>query len=167
MATSLLTTKTRRSSKVESSLALRSYFNLRMLPPTWPRLSRPLTSFSPTIQSSPQRTSAASSIGNLAHAFTEERYHGMVRPSICVSLLSISCMTTIWSRETSSNTLALITPKTEHPRLSSSTGSSPAISNVADSQVGSKHANREYEVGRGMNVNDVDDEQSQQAKWRR
>lgn len=57
--------------------------------------------------------------------------------------------------------------KTENPRLSSSTGSSPAISNVADSQAGSKDANREYEVGRGMNVNDVDDEQSQQAKWRR
>ena len=30
-----------------------------------------------------------------------------------------------------------------------------------------KDANREYEVGHGMNVNDVDDEQSQQAKWRR
>lgn len=36
-----------------------------------------------------------------------------------------------------------------------------------DSNAGSKDANREYEVGKGMNVNDVDDEQSQQAKWRR
>ena len=58
-------------------------------------------------------------------------------------------------------------PRTEQPRQSSSTGSSPAISNVADSQAGSKDANRENEVGHGMNVNDVDDEQSQQAKWRR
>lgn len=36
-----------------------------------------------------------------------------------------------------------------------------------DSQAGSKEANREIEVGHGMNVNEVDDEQSQQAKWRR
>lgn len=58
-------------------------------------------------------------------------------------------------------------PKTEHPRLSSSTDPRPAASNVMDSQAGSKDANRENEVGHGMNVNDVDDEQSQQAKWRR
>lgn len=58
-------------------------------------------------------------------------------------------------------------PRTELPRQSSSTGSSPAISNVMDSQAGSKDANRENEVGHGMNVNDVDDEHSQQAKWRR
>jgi len=32
---------------------------------------------------------------------------------------------------------------------------------------GGTDTNREYEVGHGMNVNDVDDEQSQQAKWRR
>ena len=58
-------------------------------------------------------------------------------------------------------------PRTEQPRQSSSTGSSPAISKVMDTQAGSKDANRENEVGHGMNVNDVDDEQSQQAKWRR
>lgn len=58
-------------------------------------------------------------------------------------------------------------PRTEQPRLSFSVGSNSAISNVMDSQAGSKDANRENEVGRGMNVNDVDDEQSQQAKWRR
>ena len=58
-------------------------------------------------------------------------------------------------------------PRTEQPRQSSSTGSSPAISNVMDSQAGSKDANREHEVGHGMNVNDVDDEQSQQRRWRR
>ena len=58
-------------------------------------------------------------------------------------------------------------PRTEQPRQSSSTGSSPAFSNVMDCQAGSKDANREYEVGHGMNVNDVDNEQSQQAKWRR
>ena len=58
-------------------------------------------------------------------------------------------------------------PKTEHPRQYSSTGSNSAVSNVADSQAGSKDANREYEVGHGMSVNDVDDEQNQQAKWRR
>ena len=57
--------------------------------------------------------------------------------------------------------------KTGHPRHASFAGSSPAISNVADSQAGSKDANREKEVGHGMNVNDVDDEQSQQARWRR
>ena len=58
-------------------------------------------------------------------------------------------------------------PKTEHPGLSSSAGSNPAFSNVADSQAGSKDTNRENEIGHGMNANDVDDEQSQQAKWRR
>ena len=58
-------------------------------------------------------------------------------------------------------------PRTEQPRQSFSVGSNSAISNVMDSQAGSKDANRENEVGRGMNVNDVDDEQSQQAKWRR
>ena len=58
-------------------------------------------------------------------------------------------------------------PRIEQPRQSSSTGSSPAVSNVMDPQAGSKNANRENEVGHGMNVNDVDDEQSQQAKWRR
>ena len=57
--------------------------------------------------------------------------------------------------------------RTEQPRQSFSVGSNSAISNVMDSQAGSKDANRENEVGRGMNVNDVDDEQSQQAKWRR
>jgi hypothetical protein len=58
-------------------------------------------------------------------------------------------------------------PKTENPRQSSSTVSNPAISNVMDSQAGSKDANRENEVGHGMNVNDVDDENSQRMKWRR
>ena len=58
-------------------------------------------------------------------------------------------------------------PRTEQQRQSSSTDSSPTISNVMDSQAGSKEANREIEVGHGMNVNEVDDEQSQQAKWRR
>ena len=58
-------------------------------------------------------------------------------------------------------------PRTEQPQQSSSAGSSPAISNVADSQTGSKDSNRENEVGHGMNVNDVDDEQSQQRRWRR
>jgi hypothetical protein len=38
---------------------------------------------------------------------------------------------------------------------------------VPDSHAGAKDANREYEVGNGMSVNDVDDEQSQQSKWRR
>ena len=58
-------------------------------------------------------------------------------------------------------------PRTEQPRQTSSPGSNPNISNVMDSHAGSKDANRENEVGHGMNVNDVDDEQSQQAKWRR
>ena len=53
--------------------------------------------------------------------------------------------------------------KTEqNPRPSSSTPR-PSV----NSNAGSKDSNREYEVGGGMNVNDVDDEQSQQAKWRR
>ena len=58
-------------------------------------------------------------------------------------------------------------PRAEQPRQSSSTDSKPAASNVMDTQAGSKDVNREYEVGNGINVNDVDDEQSQQAKWRR
>ncbi len=54
-------------------------------------------------------------------------------------------------------------PKAEQkPRLSSS-AHRPSV----NSNAGSKEANREYEVGGGMNVNDVDDEQSQQAKWKR
>ena len=57
--------------------------------------------------------------------------------------------------------------RSQQPKLSSSAGSSTAISYVADSQAGSKDANRENEVGHGMNVNDVDDEQSQQSRWRR
>ena len=35
-----------------------------------------------------------------------------------------------------------------------------------DAQGGSRDANHEYEVGHGMNVNDIDDEQSMRAKWR-
>lgn len=58
-------------------------------------------------------------------------------------------------------------PKAEKPRHSSLPGSNPNISNIIVSQAGSKDVNRENEVGHGMNVNDVDDEQSQQAKWRR
>jgi hypothetical protein len=56
-------------------------------------------------------------------------------------------------------------PRIEQPRRSSSASSS--ASNVMDTQTGSKDANRENEVGHGMNVNDVDDEQSQQRRWRR
>ena len=48
--------------------------------------------------------------------------------------------------------------RTEQPRQSFSVGSNSAISNVMDSQAGSKDANRENEVGRGMNVNDVDNQ---------
>ena len=56
-------------------------------------------------------------------------------------------------------------PKTEQPQQPqrSSSVSRPPM----DSNAGSKDGNREYEVGHGMNVNDVDDEQSQQEKWRR
>ena len=53
-------------------------------------------------------------------------------------------------------------PRTEQPRQSPSSQRP-----IMDNNAGSKDANREYEVGHGMNVNDVDDEQSQQAKWRR
>ena len=49
-------------------------------------------------------------------------------------------------------------PRTEQPQQSSSSGSSPAISNVMDTPAGSKDVNREYEVGNGMNVNDVDNQ---------
>ena len=54
-------------------------------------------------------------------------------------------------------------PKAEQKPQQSSSSPRPSVS----SNSGSKDANREYEVGGGMNVNDVDDEQSQQAKWRR
>ena len=53
----------------------------------------------------------------------------------------------------------------EQPHQSSSASSS--ASNVMDCQAGSNDANRENEVGHGMNMNDVDDEQSQQRRWRR
>ena len=54
-------------------------------------------------------------------------------------------------------------PKAEQKPRQSSSAPRPSV----NSKAGSKDANREYEVGGGMNVNDVDDEQSQQAKWRR
>ena len=57
-------------------------------------------------------------------------------------------------------------PRAEQPRQSSAAAHS-SVSNVMDSQAGFKDANREYEVDNGMNVNDVDDEHSQQSKWRR
>ena len=53
-------------------------------------------------------------------------------------------------------------PRTEQPRQSPS-----SLRPIMDSNAGSKDANREYEVGNGMNVNDVDDEQSQQRRWQR
>ena len=49
-------------------------------------------------------------------------------------------------------------PRTELPRQKFSVGSYPAMSNVMDSQAGSKDANRENEVGHGMNVNEVDNQ---------
>lgn len=45
--------------------------------------------------------------------------------------------------------------------------STNTLNKVMDAQGGSRDANREYEVGHGMNVSDIDDEQSQRAKWRR
>ena len=54
-------------------------------------------------------------------------------------------------------------PKAEQKPQQSSSAPRPSV----NSNAGSKDANREYEVGGGMNVNDVDDEQSQKAKWRR
>jgi hypothetical protein len=56
--------------------------------------------------------------------------------------------------------------RADQPHQSASAGNKPT-SRVPDSHAGAKDANREYEVGNGMNVNDVDDEQSQQSKWRR
>ena len=53
-------------------------------------------------------------------------------------------------------------PRTEQPRQSSS-APHPSM----DCNAGSKEANREFEIGNSMDVNDVDDEQSQQNKWRR
>ena len=49
-------------------------------------------------------------------------------------------------------------PKAERSRQSSPPGSNPNISNVMDTQAGSKDPNHEYEVGHGMNVNDVDNQ---------
>ena len=54
-------------------------------------------------------------------------------------------------------------PKAEQRPQQSSPASRPSV----NSNAGSKDSNHEYEVGGGMNVNDVDDEQSQKAKWRR
>ena len=53
--------------------------------------------------------------------------------------------------------------KTEQNPRQSSSVPRPSV----NSNAGSKDANREYEVGGGMNVNDVDDEQNMRAKWRR
>ena len=56
-----------------------------------------------------------------------------------------------------------------HPKAEQKPQPSPSVSRPSsmDNNAGSKDVNREYEVGHGMNVIDVDDEQSQQAKWRR
>ena len=54
-------------------------------------------------------------------------------------------------------------PQAEQKPQQSSSSPRPSV----NSNAGSKDANREYEVDGGMNVNDLDDEQSQQAKWRR
>ena len=54
-------------------------------------------------------------------------------------------------------------PQAEQKPQQSSSSPRPSV----NSNAGSKDANREYEVDGGMNVNDVDNEQSQQAKWRR
>mgnify|MGYP000855707869 CR=1 FL=1 len=45
--------------------------------------------------------------------------------------------------------------------------STNTLNRVVDAQGGSRDANREYEVGHGMNVNEIDDEQSQRARWKR
>ena len=45
--------------------------------------------------------------------------------------------------------------------------STNTLNRIVDAQDGSRDANHEYEVGHGMNVNDMDDEQSMRAKWRR
>ena len=54
-------------------------------------------------------------------------------------------------------------PKAEQRPRQSSSAPRPSL----NSYVGSKDVNREYEVDGSMNVKDVDDEQSQQTKWRR
>lgn len=56
---------------------------------------------------------------------------------------------------------------THLPRIGQTQKSSSAPHPSMNSNAGSKDVNREHEVGHSMNVNDVDDEQSQQAKWRR
>ena len=54
-------------------------------------------------------------------------------------------------------------PEVEQKPQQSSSAPHPSV----DCNAGSKDVNREYEVGNGMNVNDVDDEQSQKSRWRR
>ena len=54
-----------------------------------------------------------------------------------------------------------------HPGIEQPRQSPSSLRPLMDSNAGSKDANRENEVGHGMNVNDVDDEQSQQRRWRR
>ena len=45
--------------------------------------------------------------------------------------------------------------------------STNTLNRIVDAQGGSRDANREYEVGHGMNASEIDDEQSQGAKWKR
>ena len=54
-------------------------------------------------------------------------------------------------------------PQAEQKPQQYSSATRPSV----NSNAGSKDANREYEVGGGINVNDVDDEQSQQRRWQR
>lgn len=53
------------------------------------------------------------------------------------------------------------------PSQQSTHSSSSRLQSPKGGNDGSHDTNREYEVGSGMNVNNIDDEQSQQAKWRR
>ena len=111
MVISLLTTKTKLSSKAVSFSASRNCTSSRMPPHGLPRLKRPLTSCLPTILSSPRQTLTAYSIGSLVHVSIEEQCRGTVRPSTCASQSSVNSMTITWSRKELSSRSALITSR--------------------------------------------------------
>jgi hypothetical protein len=54
---------------------------------------------------------------------------------------------------------------TPQPQQSHHSGSK--TNNPLNQNAGSSDANREWEIKGGMNVNDVDDENSQRMKWKR
>lgn len=88
------------------------------------------------------------------YAISMIKNHGTVRPPACASLLFVRLMSKGIAKQ-----LCTHQARITQPRLSLKAGSNLAISNVMDCQVSFKDANHEIDVGHGLNMNGVEDEQ--------